>query len=374
MNPQKLLMIVVLMIIVVGDVGATDGNDGGSGVSKDAARIIFREAFQRSIDSKLSVSPHAISLMGNCIGNDMANIIFHEGETWLDKNTFAKRSVSAEPLVEMMGTKCLSMTIFSMSDKQQDADRFDRSGIGRNAARNLLRERLQEALAKGNSSSGAKPHLGNCISDDMLGIIFHPGEAWLAADIYMKRISEVDPIVEILVSKCKSALADVAGQVQKSVDGGTTNNSGACDISTDETYGYTQENPIKVGKAGTTLPGKMNLQDALNTPITSSNGPARERAFLDTLLGPNGKKISYERRGSVRAGNTVLDRYVISGLGKEVILYLDMYSYAETKVPVGFTCLSAFHEREAATSGAVDKNTAATPYFQWKHLKQRGDN
>ena len=99
--------------------------------------------------------------------------------------------------------------------------------------------------------------------------------------------------------------------------------TGICVISTDDTYGYTQENPIKVGG-------------------DDFGGPPRERAFLDNLLGPNGEKISYERIGSMDFGDTILDAFDITGLGKKVTLYIDEYSYTEPQAPVGFTCLSAF--------------------------------
>ncbi len=104
---------------------------------------------------------------------------------------------------------------------------------------------------------------------------------------------------------------------------GPINSTGACVISTDDTYGYTQENPIKVGG------------DAFD-------GPPRERAFLDNLLGPNGESISYERTGSLAFGDTILDAFEITGLNKETILYIDEYSFTELQAPVGFTCVSAF--------------------------------
>ena len=96
-----------------------------------------------------------------------------------------------------------------------------------------------------------------------------------------------------------------------------------CAISTDNTYGYTQENPIKVGG------------DAFG-------GPARERAYLDNLLDANGEKISYERTGSVPFGNTILDAFEISVAGKKITLYIDEYAYTEPQAPVGFTCIAAF--------------------------------
>jgi len=103
----------------------------------------------------------------------------------------------------------------------------------------------------------------------------------------------------------------------------TNSASGVCILSTDSTYGYTQENPIKVGGG-------------------AFEGPARERAYLDNLLGPNGEKITYERRGSAPFGDAVLDIFEIKGLSKTVTLYIDEYAFTEPQAPVGFTCISEF--------------------------------
>ncbi len=103
----------------------------------------------------------------------------------------------------------------------------------------------------------------------------------------------------------------------------SSSTNGLCEMASDSSYGYTQENPIKVGG-------------------DDFGGPPRERAFLDNLLGPNGEKISYERTGSLQFGDTILDAFEIKGLAKNVTLYIDEYSYTEPQAPVGFTCLSAF--------------------------------
>jgi hypothetical protein len=97
----------------------------------------------------------------------------------------------------------------------------------------------------------------------------------------------------------------------------------ACIISTDKAYGYTQENPIKVGG-------------------DDFGGPPRERAYLDNLAGPNGEPISYNRTGSLDFGDTILDAYIITGLATDVTLYIDEYSFTEPQAPVGFTCVGAF--------------------------------
>lgn len=97
-----------------------------------------------------------------------------------------------------------------------------------------------------------------------------------------------------------------------------------CPISTDDTYGYNPENPIKVG-------GDV------------FGGASRERAYLDHLLDSNGNAITYERSSSNDFGDVVLDIYVVStSTGGEAVLYIDMYNYTPLQAPVGFTCQGAF--------------------------------
>ena len=102
--------------------------------------------------------------------------------------------------------------------------------------------------------------------------------------------------------------------------------AGTCSIATDETYGYTQENAIRVGDGGEFL-----------------GGPAREEAYLNNLRGPNGELISYERTGSLSFENTILDEYIIIGLPTPVTLYIDIYSFEEPMAPAGFTCAGPFN-------------------------------
>ena len=102
-------------------------------------------------------------------------------------------------------------------------------------------------------------------------------------------------------------------------------NTSSCPIATDMTYGYSMENAIRVGDGGDFF-----------------GGPARERAYLDNLRGPNGEPISYERTGSLNLEDTILDEYVITGLGNPVTLYLDIYKFEELKAPAGFTCAGSF--------------------------------
>jgi hypothetical protein len=115
----------------------------------------------------------------------------------------------------------------------------------------------------------------------------------------------------------------VLGLVFATQGGFAQHTSTACIVSTDVSYGYTKENPVKVGG------GAMD-------------GPPREHAYLRNLLGPKGEKISYKRLRHVVFGGTILDIYEIKGLKETVTLYIDEYSYTEPKAPVGFTCVSAF--------------------------------
>ena len=88
-------------------------------------------------------------------------------------------------------------------------------------------------------------------------------------------------------------------------------------------YGYTQEDPIKVG-----------------------GGPAGEQEYLRHLRGPEGQKLRFERLGSccgfedpsLPFGGGMLDMYEVTyeGLRKPVTLYLDMYRRVEHRAPTGF--------------------------------------
>ena len=98
-----------------------------------------------------------------------------------------------------------------------------------------------------------------------------------------------------------------------------------CEISTDDTYGYTQENPIRVGG------GKID----------------RVLEYLDNLLGPEGQEISYEYPKNA----DVLDDKEISivdvsvnyeGLAEPFKLYFDLVHKDELYAPVGLTCVAEF--------------------------------
>ena len=100
-------------------------------------------------------------------------------------------------------------------------------------------------------------------------------------------------------------------------------------VSDDASYGFTEQNAVKVGGA------------------KNSEGPVNERRFLNALLGPEGQQITYHRRGSCcpfnspngLMGSGLLDIYEVSyeGLDKPLLIYINMYDKGELKAPKGFT-------------------------------------
>lgn len=98
---------------------------------------------------------------------------------------------------------------------------------------------------------------------------------------------------------------------------------------TDSTYGYSQGNPIKVGGVGEDPP------------------PRRQHEYLQTLRGPNGETVRYERQGSCCQyetpkgfmGRGMLDMYEVTydGLATPIVLYLTLYEHENPRPPRGFT-------------------------------------
>lgn len=100
-------------------------------------------------------------------------------------------------------------------------------------------------------------------------------------------------------------------------------------VSMDSTYGYTAENPIKVGIKG-----------------NPDQGPDQESAYLNALRGSKGEAIEYERLGSCCHFSTpngimntgLLDVFIVSTTGKDATkLYLNMYDPSTPLAPKGFT-------------------------------------
>ena len=103
-------------------------------------------------------------------------------------------------------------------------------------------------------------------------------------------------------------------------------NESSSSPSTDSTYGLTEKNPIKVGGG--------------------EGGPISERKYLNSLSGPNGETVTFDRIGSCcffkskssPMGGGLLDKYAVTYKGKKdtVVLYLNMYEKGKLMAPVGF--------------------------------------
>lgn len=96
-----------------------------------------------------------------------------------------------------------------------------------------------------------------------------------------------------------------------------------CTVAGDTNYGFSVENPIQVGGGAT-------------------NGPARERRYLQSLRGPAGEMLTSTRKGSAHAPDkiTLLDVYEVTypGLEKPWTLYVDEYHFSEPSAPHGLVC------------------------------------
>jgi len=97
----------------------------------------------------------------------------------------------------------------------------------------------------------------------------------------------------------------------------------------DPSYGLSADNPVKLGGDNLT------------------QGPQRERAYLNGLRGPAGEVIEYERLGSCCPfetpngilGRGFLDVFRVTYAGQQVPIkiYVNFYDKGPLLVPVGFT-------------------------------------
>lgn len=97
-----------------------------------------------------------------------------------------------------------------------------------------------------------------------------------------------------------------------------------CPQSLDPTYGFSPDNPIRIGGGDQAAPG-------------------REAAFLGNLIGASGGLIQFQPAGSQPFGGGTLDIYQIAfqQAGQPVMLYFDRNNFAPLFAPAGFGCLGA---------------------------------
>jgi len=100
-----------------------------------------------------------------------------------------------------------------------------------------------------------------------------------------------------------------------------------CEIASDASYGFSPENPIRVGNT--------NLYD----------GRIRQENYLLTLRGPAGEEVFFSRLSPVfNELGGIVDPYRIeyANIPDPVTLYFDMYNFESPLAPVGFSCEAAF--------------------------------
>ena len=117
-----------------------------------------------------------------------------------------------------------------------------------------------------------------------------------------------------------------------------------CAVAADKTYAYSPDNPVRVGGGIT-------------------DGPARARAYLEQLRGPDGQATTYSRLGPLERNGVLLYTYEVrypAGANSEggygFVLYVDMSHVGLPQAPVGFTCVGRFPA--AAAEPAAESRTA----------------
>lgn len=99
------------------------------------------------------------------------------------------------------------------------------------------------------------------------------------------------------------------------------------ETSDDESYGFTENNPVRVGGG-------------------REAGVRNEQRYLNALMGPNGQALEYQLQGSCCAFKILaggidnegqLDVYTVTWKGRKepLKLYLNMYEEADLKAPKG---------------------------------------
>ena len=96
-----------------------------------------------------------------------------------------------------------------------------------------------------------------------------------------------------------------------------------CPRSLDPTYGFTPDNPIRIGGGAA--------------------APQREAAYLGSLIVASGGAVPFQPAGTQAHGDRTLDVYTIPGAqaGQPAALYFDPTVYESLFAPVGFGCVGA---------------------------------
>jgi hypothetical protein len=123
------------------------------------------------------------------------------------------------------------------------------------------------------------------------------------------------------------------GFLETSLTEPTAAPEGVCVNSEDLSYGFSPENPIKIG---------FDPRD---------ENPA-ESACLPWLLGPQGQSIRTDLLEELRVEGSKLCMVSVTYEGQETedILYFDVFNYEQPKAPWGYTCGSPLEYLKAVTA------------------------
>jgi hypothetical protein len=99
-------------------------------------------------------------------------------------------------------------------------------------------------------------------------------------------------------------------------------NANACPTATAADYGFSENNPIRVG--GEQL-----------------SGQPRAEAYLRNLMHVDGQRLAFERQGYILKDGATLDYFAVQAGEAEHRLYFDYYSYQAPLAPMGFVCIAS---------------------------------
>jgi hypothetical protein len=103
------------------------------------------------------------------------------------------------------------------------------------------------------------------------------------------------------------------------VETSSTGHFSACTIASDTTYGYSEDNPIRIGGG-------------------EEDGEARAEAYFSALGGPYGETFTYEKMETIESNGTTMDVYQIDFAGTPLTMYLDIQNYETLMAPDQFIC------------------------------------
>lgn len=114
---------------------------------------------------------------------------------------------------------------------------------------------------------------------------------------------------------------------------------GVCVNSGQADYGYSKDNPIRIG---------YDPRGSHETELTQEYAGE----CLPWLLGPQGQPIQTTLLEEIRANDTLLCKVAVSYAGQDTpdIMYFDIFNYEQPKAPQGYTCGSPIEYLKAITA------------------------